>query len=143
MAQKTLRPQAKTQEDMNRVQQEMHDEFIEFQKNTTIELPAGFDAWKKQAMAFHSPSSMRVASMQFMELYLKKDGLNMLELSVLIPIMENKSMRQMDMDFKRYQAYQKEMFDLAVTFKETLQPEKDRITRKHAALNGISIKADA
>ena len=122
-------------------QQAATQEMAKYQDETTIEVGFQFENWKSKVIVFHSPSSLKCDPVRFFDLVNKVNIYNLAELGVLIPAMENKSMRQLEMDLKEYESYQLAIFEIALKYKTLIEKEGIRLQRKYEALMNRSSEA--
>ena len=122
-------------------QKEASQEMAKFQDETRLGVSIEFDAWKVAVFAFHSPSSLKCDPTRFFPLMKQTGYYTLAELGILIPAMENKSMRQLEMDAIEYERYQLYVFELALKFKGLIEKEGTRLQRKYEALMNRSSEA--
>lgn len=127
-----------TQETANK---EASAEMAKYQDETRLGVSTLFDVWKERVFTFHSPSSLKCDATKYFPLLKSTGHYSLSELGVLIPAMENKSMRQMEMDAEEYESYQLEIFELALKYRTAMEKESTRLQRKYEALMARSSEA--
>lgn len=122
-------------------QKEASQEMAKYQDETRLGVSNDFDVWKDRVFAFHSPSSLKCDPTRFFPLMKQTGHYTLAELGILIPAMENKSMRQLEMDAIEYERYQLYIFELALKFKTAIEKEGTHLQRKYEALMSRSSEA--
>ncbi len=115
-------------------QKQANDEMLKFGDETHQTVSKQFDEWKEKVFAFHSPSTLKLDPIRFFGLLKQGGQYTLNQFMLLLPAMENKSMRQLDMEADEYESYQLEVFEVSMKVKTTFDKESERLNRKYSAL---------
>jgi glycyl-tRNA synthetase alpha subunit len=124
-----------------KLQQQYEQEYSKFQEETAFphELPEEFTAWKREAMRFFTPTSLKMTVSDYEKLYKAKAPYMIGDMGTIISMLERSTMKVLDMVFEDYISYQMTIEQLAQQWKEIVEPENLALQRKYESMAKLSM----